>query len=193
MISKQVYLLVFLAGLIPALAFAKAEQNPLSGGKHDSRAPVEVTSDSLEVLQQENKAVFSGHVVAIQGEVRLKADKMTVYYAKPDDKTAKKSEKTNEKSPANAIDKIDADGNVFLSTAMETASGTKGIYDVKKQEINLIGGVVLTRGQNVLKGDNLTYNFGTGKSILSAGTGSTPDGKGKERVRALFVPENNKK
>ena len=40
------------------------------GGKHNNKAPIEVTSDSLEVMQEQNKAAFTGHVVAIQGTVR---------------------------------------------------------------------------------------------------------------------------
>jgi len=92
--------------------------------------------------------------------------------------------------PTGAIKKINADGNVFLSTPEETASGANGIYDVEHQEIRLNTNVVLTRGQNVLKGDKLTYNFATGHSMLNGGGGdeSNPDKVSNGRVRALFVP-----
>lgn len=172
-------------------AFASsAATNPLSGsGKHDTKQPIEITSDQLDVLQEENKAIFTGQVVAIQGDVRLKSDKMTVYYAKKDENasTAKKSANPDE---AGAIKKIDVDGNVFLKTAQETASGSKGVYDVEKQLITLDNNVVLTRDKNTLKGDHLVYNFASGKSTLSSGVSSViKDGLGKQRVRALFVPE----
>ena len=61
-----------------AAAPAGAQEGPFGGFKHDSKAPIEITSDSLEVRQAEQVAVFSGEVVAGQGTLRLTADKVTV-------------------------------------------------------------------------------------------------------------------
>ncbi len=174
------------------------------GAKHSNKTPIEVTSDSLEVLQDKNQATFTGHVVAIQGDVRLTADKMTVEYASSEEKSSKKKpakpktpdevakapkeKKSTTDNAQGAIKKINAEGNVFLSTPEETASGANGVYDVEHQEIHMNNNVVLTRGKNTLKGDQLTYNFGTGRSLIS----SAGAAKGKERVRALFVPDNAK-
>jgi len=189
--SRSARLFLLAICLLPFDLFAAA--SPM-GGEHDSKTPIEVTSDTLDVMQEQNQAIFSGHVVAIQGDVRLTSDKMTVYYSKPADKG--KSEKT----PAaktdvekNAIKKIDAKGSVFLSTPEETASGATGTYDVENQEILLSNNVVLTRGKNVLKGDHLTYNFATGKSKLTGGDAPAAGGKTSGRVHALFVPESDKK
>ena len=173
---------------------------PIGGSKHDSKTPIEITSDTLDVLQEKNQAIFSGHVVAIQGDVRLKADKMTITYSKPpEDKNADKIKDAAPKPKAgkdasekNAIKKIDAEGSVFLTTAEETASGATGTYDVEHQEIFLNNNVVLTRGNNVLKGDKLTYDFKSGKSKITGGASTSPDGKGNGRVRALFVPDSKK-
>jgi len=155
--------------------------------------PIEVTSDTLEVFQQDNKAMFSGHVVAIQGDVRLKADTMTIYYRKQNTPSAHKTKAKETNSDATgAIIRIDADGKVFLSTPEETASGDKGIYDVEHHVIHLNDNVMLTKGKNVLKGDRLTYNFDTQQSVLTGGDGTpmTATGKtGSQRVHALFVPE----
>src|SRR4051812_34248838 len=82
------------------------------GGKHNSKTPIEVTSDALEVMQQQNKAVFTGHVVAIQGDVRLTAEKMTVFYAGAADKKAGKNaadRKSKSGNPQGAIKKIEAE------------------------------------------------------------------------------------
>jgi lipopolysaccharide export system protein LptA len=54
-----------------------------------------------------------------------------------------------------------------------------------------MGGVVLTRGKNTLKGDTLVYDFASGKSVLNGGASTTTKEGGKTRVRALFVPEKN--
>lgn len=176
----------FIVGIALA-AGAQAATNPLAGSANNNE-PIEINADTLEVFQEENRAVFTGHVVAIQGKARLKAEKMNVFYSSAPDDGKKKST-----APAGqgAIDKIEVTGNVFLSTPQETASGETGLYDVKNQMIHLNNHVVLTRDKNVLKGDKLTYNFTTGKSVITGGATTTTSG-GKERVRALFVPEKNK-
>lgn len=166
---------------------AVAADAPLLGA-HNNHAPIEVTSDALTVYQQQNEAVFTGHVVAVQEGARLKADRMTVHYKNTGNAGA--PAKTNATPPQGAIQEIDAEGNVFLATAGETASGTKGIYDVVHHQIHLDGDVVLTRDKNVLKGGHLVYNFDTGKSVLTGGVTSAPGEK--QRVRALFVPAQDK-
>lgn len=144
--------------------------------------PVEVTSDALEVFQSENRAVFSGNVVAVQGDIKLKADKMNIHYRKAAEKT----------SQSQSIQKIEVEGNVFLATPEETASGASGLYDVDAHTITLNTNVVLTKGQNTLKGDHLVYNMETGKSVLNSGASGSETGGKPQRVKALFVPENKK-
>ena len=202
-LTQAVLVLATLTGAMHAQAATPGTApNPFGSAK--SKEPIEVTSDTLEVFQPENRAIFSGHVVAIQGDVRLKADQMTVFYNPPKEspagtqkgEQAPKQEKTAAAGSPDAVKKIEAKGGVFLSTPEETASGANGVYDVEHNMIVLNDNVVLTRGQNVLKGNQLTYNFTTGKSVLSskdsekaAGSSDPVPGKGKQRVRALFVPE----
>lgn len=138
-----------------------------SGPTLDSDAPIDIASDQLEVLQDQNKAIFSGNVIAKQGTTTLSSNSMTVYY-------------TGGETGGKGISRIDADGNVVFTTPGETAQGDKGIYMVASNTIDLMGNVVLTQKENVLKGSALNYNLTTGRSVLSAG--------GSGRVRGLFVP-----
>jgi lipopolysaccharide export system protein LptA len=183
---RHVFLIALYFTAFSADALAAAPKT----SKYDTKQPIEINADELEVFQGENRAVFTGNVVAIQGMVRLKSDRMNVFYtASESSKTASKNKAKvkQETNPAQGgIDRIEVTGNVFLSTPTETASGTQGEYDVKGQEVRLSGNVVLTRDKNTLKGDRLVYSFATGKSLLTAG-GTAQNGK-KERVRALFVP-----
>ncbi|MDX1975628.1 MAG: lipopolysaccharide transport periplasmic protein LptA [Rickettsiales bacterium] len=151
----------------------------------ESDAPIEITSDVLDVFQADNRAVFTGHVVAVQGKVRIKSDKMIVFYRKPEEGQTK---------PAGApqqdkIDKIEVEGSVFLSTPDETAKGQTGVYDVDKKEIRLNDQVTLTRANNTLKGDKLVYNLISGKSVITSAGAPPQDGSKPQRVRALLVPE----
>ncbi|HEU5046838.1 MAG TPA: LptA/OstA family protein [Rickettsiales bacterium] len=161
----------------------------------DTKLPVEITSDSLEVLQHENKAVFKGNVVAVQGKVRLKSDIMIVHY-----KQGGSEPKPATPAPAGsnsgmgAITLIEVQGHVLVATPEESAQGDKGDYDVPSRLLRLSGGnVVLTRGKNIMRGTDLVYNMDTGRSILTNQNGRTGSkfDNGGTRVRSLFVPNQD--
>jgi lipopolysaccharide export system protein LptA len=180
---KKLILILMTGTLGLSGAVHAAAKNPLAASGRDNKSPIEINADALEVFQEENKAIFTGHVVVIQGTVRLKSEKMTVHYRQQE-------EKKGQDMGAGAIRRIDVEGNVFLSTPEETASGTSGVYDVEHQQIVLNNNVVLTRGKNTLKGDRLVYDLASGKSNITGGAIAQPGTKGKERVRALFLPDN---
>lgn len=140
--------------------------------------PIEITSDALEVLQNENKAIFTGNVIAVQGNINMRSDTMTVFYRDAAD------ESQGEGAMGKGIYRIDADGNVVFTTPTETAKGDKSIYHVDTDSIDLMGNVLLTRGQNVLKGTKLVHNLTTGRSVLTSGSQQVGGG----RVKGLFIP-----
>jgi len=157
---------------------------PIGGIGGSPNEPIEIDADALELDQQKQLAVFSGNVIARQGAVTLKASTMKVSYSG--------ATKTSGGSDATKISKIIADGNVRITSAEESAVGSKGIYDVNASLITLTGGVVLTRGKSVLKGDYFEYDMKTGRSrMTSAGTPNADPAKpaGSGRVKGLFVPE----
>ena len=141
----------------------------------DSDQPIEINADSLEVKQNEQLAVFRGNVDATQGRIKLRADELRVHYA---------DAQPGAEGVSGAIRRIDAVGNVFIWSPTETAQGDTGIYEVDRKVITLTGQVVLTRGQNVLRGNRLVMNTATGVSTIDAGGG---------RVKGLFVPPPKEK
>ncbi|MCR9212947.1 MAG: lipopolysaccharide transport periplasmic protein LptA [Proteobacteria bacterium] len=174
--TKGVFLLIL--GLAFTLPTPSAmAQSGLSGGAFDTSQPLEIQADSLEVQQENQLAIFEGKVEVVQGEIRMRANKLVVHYSD------KKS--SNQDGPTN-IRKIDASGKVFLSSPRETAQGDKGTYDVQNKRVDLEGNVVLTQGSNVLRGSSMTLNLVTGKSRVEGG----PVSEGKPgRVKGIFVPE----
>lgn len=159
----------------------------------NSNEPIEITADSLEVFRAENRAIFTGDVEAVQAEMKLNSDVMVVFYKQNDSQSSGDASGMN-----NAIERIEAEGNVFLSTPEETAQGKFGNYDLDKKTVKLNDQVVLTKGKNVVKGDFFVYNLETGHSKIwsegaSAVSSSTKEGKEKQRVRSVFVPKNNEK
>lgn len=150
-------------------------------GQNDK--PVEITANSLEVLQAERKAIFKGAVKAVQGDVTLSADEMTVFY--------KKSGGGNDSAGGfGAVSRIEASGNAHLTTPEETASGDKGVYEVDQKKVHLLGNVELTRDKNILRGTRLEYSFVTGRSLVTS-NGKAGEASGG-RVRAIFVPKDGK-
>lgn len=137
---------------------------------HDTTLPIEITADSMEVDEGSKTVAFSGAVTAKQGDLRLTADDVVVHYAEKADGSGR------------TISSIEAKGNVFVSSPDETAQGDEGIYDVTGRTIQLTGNVVLTRGENVIRGQRLDLDLAQNKSRVEGGG---DDG----RVKGLFVPE----
>ncbi len=173
---------------------AQAEKMPPAAAKQPAAAPlakeqpINISSDKLDVLQNEHKAIFTGNVIATQGTTNMRSHKMTVYY-----RDASAGAATPDASGAQGISRIDAEGDVVFTTPGEAARGTLAVYHVDDDTIDLTGpNVTLTREGNILKGTHLIYNMATGRSVLTSGNGAVVGGK-PARVRGLFVPKSAEK
>jgi lipopolysaccharide export system protein LptA len=172
------------AGVVIAGVLLVAQVQGQSLQQHDTSLPIEITADSLEVVQDRRIATFAGNVDAVQGDLVLSADQLRVHYG--DDADA---------APAPAgmgsIRRIEAEGNVFLSSPRETAQGETGVYDVAANQLTMEGAVVLTQDDNVIRGQRLEIDLVSGRSRMLAAVPSTEGGAAPQRVRALFTPENS--
>jgi len=185
------------AGMLIVLALAATAAPAVAqltlAGKHNSKAPIDITADNLEVEQDKQIATFRGSVVATQEEVKLRADTLIVHYrqkgeipqsaAKPaGTKTAAAAGASSDPFTSGAISHIDAIGHVVVTAPNQTGEGDSGFYDVDKQMIELDGShVVLTQCQNVLEGKRAVMHLDTGESTLDTAPG--------QRVHGLFVPQ----
>ncbi len=160
-------------------------QVPTAGAQtlqHDSSLPIEITADTLEVVQNERVATFTGNVDAVQGELVLSADQLRVHYRSGE------QEEPAVAGDGGTIRRIEAVGNVFLTSPMETAQGEVGVYDVMGNLVTLEGSVVLTREENVIRGARLELDLASGRSRVLAAVPSAEGGEPSERVRAIFTP-----
>lgn len=142
-----------------------------------AKAPIEIVADSLTVRQDERLAVFSGNVDATQGDRSLRADELKVFYG--DERVG----------GGQGIRRIEANGRVVVTEPAQTAQGDRGVYDPVAERILLEGNVVLTRGDNVVRGGQLEMSLATGTAVVRA---ARPGGSPSERVRALFVPQEGR-
>lgn len=140
----------------------------------DSHAPIDVDADSIDVLDQQNEAIFRGHVHVRQKDLSMQADRVKVFYR-------------HGKDGAPEILRLNSDGRVRLQTPSETATARFGIYDVDKRLLTLVGDVVLIQGTTRVEGNRLVINLDSGRSTLD---GSSAAGSAGKRVSGRFaVPE----
>ena len=66
----------------------------------------------------------------------------------------------------------------------QVATGDNGAYDKAEGKVWLIGHVTLSDGQNVTKGDKLTYDLKTAEATVDTSAKSS-------RVHGQFVPKSN--
>jgi lipopolysaccharide export system protein LptA len=114
--------------------------------------------------------VARGDALAVRGDNRVRADRLVGLL---------------ESGPEGhmALSRIDAQGDVLITTPTDVARGAKGTYDIDRKLALLTGGVKITRGESQLNGTAAEVDLETGISRILSGEG---DGKG--RVRGLFVP-----
>ena len=138
-------------------AFAQLRQEqPTSALKgHNSDAPVDVTSERLEVQDRADRAVFSGSVRATQGELTLETPRLTVAYAGGSDNLQ--------------IKRLDASGGIVVRSPSETARGDFGVYDLDRKLITLIGNVRLVRQNNQVSGARLVIDLNSGRAVIDGG------------------------
>lgn len=172
------------AGAAAAAAVAWVLGGPaVAQFEEDSNEPIEITADTLEWMENDRIAIARGDADAVQGRYRLYADELTAYLSEPDSDT----DAGEESGRAGEIRRIDADGNVRFVTPEEVVTGAVGTYDVERRLVHLEGGVVMTQGENIVRGDRLDMDLDTGVSTVSAVESSESGG----RVSALFVPEDD--
>lgn len=126
---------------------------------------VDIEADSMEVLDAEKKAIFTGNVAARRERVRLNTAKLVVNYR--DAKGSGNSEVTN----------LDATGGVTITTNQQKITGQWAKMDVKTNKLEVGGNVVVTQGTTVIRGQKLLVDLNTNRTQMVGG-----------RVRGSFVP-----
>jgi lipopolysaccharide transport protein LptA len=152
--------------------------NALQGFSQNKDQPVKIEAASLEVRDKEKIATFSGNVVVTQGDTTMKCKSLIVHY---DTDSKSSGMKTAQPGPggSSSIKKLEALGGVFVTQKDQTATGNKGLFDMKSNTITLDGNVLITQNQNVLKGERLVVDMATGAARVEGG-----------RVTGVFVPSS---
>jgi lipopolysaccharide export system protein LptA len=161
--------------------------DPFGGFGGNSKEPIRIDANKLEVFDKEQKAVYSGDVIAVRGTTTTRSTVMTIFY---DNKKAQQQQGAGAVRNANggnapaqdgALKRIEFKGPVSVVNGSQTATANEMIYDAIGKVVILKGNAVVADGPNVQRGELMTYN--TEDSIATI-TNPAPGG----RVQGVFTP-----
>jgi len=156
-------LILVLTALAAGAVSAQEAQVAFGSSRADPSLPVEVTSDTLNVNQQDGSAEFVGNVIVVQGEMRLTAARVLVIYSEDQ----------------SAIERLEAREDVVLVSPPDAAEGDFAEYSIDSGVIVMKGNVLLNQGPSTISGDELTANLTTGTATMAG------------RVKTILQPGNN--
>jgi lipopolysaccharide export system protein LptA len=138
----------------------------------DSEQPITIDSNSATYDDKQGTSIYEGNVVAIQGSMRVEADKLVVFIV------------------AGAIDKLVATGNPATfkqlpAVGKEEIKGRAliGEYYPAKKLLVLIKQAVVWQGKNLSASELILYD--SRNSVIKAGETATDN----KRVHATFQPK----
>jgi lipopolysaccharide export system protein LptA len=151
----------------------------------NSKEPISIDADKLVYYDKERKAVYSGNVVVVQGDTKMTCSAMTVLLDRaPTKGGAHPPDGPSAPTGDSGVRHLDATGPVTVVSKTQVATGDNGSYDKAQDKVWLIGHVTLSDGQNVTKGDRLTYDLKSGLATVDTSAKSG-------RVHGQFVPKSN--
>jgi lipopolysaccharide export system protein LptA len=138
-----------------------------------AKDPVDIDAGKLDYFDKEQKLVYSGGVVVVNGPSTLKASRLILLLDKQ-----QQGQESN--GGSDRVRHIDAEGPVTLVSKDQIGTGDHGSYDRSENKVYLTGNVTLTQGDSVVKGDKLIYDTASGQATVVEKPG--------QRVRSIFTP-----
>jgi lipopolysaccharide export system protein LptA len=182
--NRLVAAAVVAVALVGAAAVAQqGPPNALQGFSANRDQPVRIQAASLEVRDKDKVATFSGGVHVVQGDTEMRCKTLLVHYEEGATKGGAKA--AAQPGPGGGqIRRMEAKGGVVVTQKDQVATGDNGVFDMRTNTVTLIGNVVVTKGQDVLKGEKLVVNLTNGVSRMDSGGG---------RVEMMFAPRSEEK
>jgi lipopolysaccharide export system protein LptA len=130
--------------------------------------------------------------VAVQGDVTMKSDLLTVFYedsapaaSTPQTKT-EEQEKAGETPKTNntkqRLKEIIAEGHVDITSGDRRATGKKAVFNEAQRTVVLSGDAVVIEGGNQVTGERVTVYLDEKRSVVEGG-------EGNRRAEMVLIPE----
>lgn len=144
-----------------------------------AESPIYIEADRMTSTEKNSAVLFTGDVDAKQGDLRIRSDKMTVYYTQKDEKSEKK-----EADAAQQVEKLICEGNVEITRDDWLGTSDKMTYLSEKRQVILTGNAKAWQDQNMVGGEKIIYYMDEGRSEIVGGTAVTVGGEQKEEKKA---------
>ncbi|HTZ78975.1 MAG TPA: LptA/OstA family protein [Stellaceae bacterium] len=133
--------------------------------------------DSLEWYDRQQLAVARGDAVAIRDQKKVRADVLTATVER-------------DKSGTQHLSRVDAHGNVVVTSQDQIGRGDSGVYNVETGISTLIGNVRLTRGPNELRGQYavMDLNHNVSRLLSAPPNAKLTGGRVPGPVEGLIIP-----
>jgi lipopolysaccharide export system protein LptA len=172
---------------VPVVAQQSRRSDPFSGFGGNSKDPIRIDANKLEVFEKEEKAIYSGDVVAVRGATVTRSTQMVIFFDNKNrnaNRDAPAARPAAGAAAANAGDtqnlkRIEFKGPVSVVDGTRTATANEMIYDALAKTVTLRGNAVVADGPNIQRGELMTYNTET--AIVQV---TNPGG----RVQGVFTP-----
>jgi len=121
------------------------------------KIPITIKSDRMEVIEDQNLVVFTGHVVAKRKDLTLYTDRLIVYYQKKDGRRE--------------IEKLVAVGHVKINKGEWVARSGKAVYFKKEEKIVLEDNPQVWQDENTIRGERIILYLNENRSVAESGPG----------------------
>ena len=111
-----------------------------------SAQPINIEAGHFEMLLAEHKAMYTGGVVAVQGDREIRADNLTVYFSEDNDVVSMVAEG----DPATLSDQA--------AEPPITVAGATLDYHFEEQRVRVSGGSTLVQGEDRVSAEIIIYD-----------------------------------
>ena len=177
-----------------AVNLVPTAQQSTAGFGRDTRQPVDVTAQKLYINDTDHVALFTGNVVALQGDSTLKTPELRIAYEgkAADSLTSGQTgaAKSEAKDGGSRLSRMQASkGTVITMGTDRRIAADQADFDAKADTALFVGNVVVNQQKNVLTGRRLFVDRKNSKSRLD----SPPEG-GQQvgRITAMLVQGEQK-
>jgi lipopolysaccharide export system protein LptA len=159
-----------------AVAGAQDFGSAFGGFSSSSDKPIQIEADRLEVRDAEKLAIYTGHVRVLQGDALLEAPVLRVFYTK-DPEQGPSGGAAQGSIAGSQVTRLEAGPGVTVHSGDQVATADQAVFEMATDLVTMTGNVVLTQGENVVRGERLVVNLTTKIGRMEGG-----------RVQTLITP-----
>lgn len=157
---------IIAAAVMTACMAGAAQAQTLSSYRLDPSAPLNIGADESSYDPDTCTTTLRGRAEVTQDRTRLRARTVKTVQAKG-------------RSRCGDISRVDATGDVYYVTPMQTIKADNAIYDLAKDLATFTGNVIAVQGKDVTASDRLVVNISSGAVQMNG------------RVRAVIYPSQS--